>query len=285
MLTALCTTGKAVGVCRGLGGCAVAHHLRMPSWQEELAAALCDQRRLLEEERVVALGKLGAEALLLERQHQTALQQLGDTHAALAKVQLQRAEQAELQELQAPQEQAEQVSAACSSQAWASPPELHSPCSWVLGCLLWAQLHWEQNPLRLTGVGGSVGWGGLPASSLWSLESSGWPPGVSDLADGHKRGRWDCCPRQESTQAHGRHGSGVSGQGAGVCWADSAGAGGTWSLGVIGRSRLLCCCVGAVSVRVWRVVDELHRVVATSTQQDGVLEVCTQRGVFRHTSM
>ncbi|XP_047421105.1 pericentrin isoform X4 [Sciurus carolinensis] len=77
--------------------------------QEELAATLRDQRHLLEEERVVALGKLGAEALFLEVQQQTTLQQLGDTHAALAEVQPQQAEQAKLQELQAPQEQAERL--------------------------------------------------------------------------------------------------------------------------------------------------------------------------------
>ncbi|XP_008265468.2 pericentrin isoform X4 [Oryctolagus cuniculus] len=72
--------------------------------QEELAAALRDQRHLLEEERVAALDRVGAEVLLLERQHQAALQELGDAH--MAKIQQQEpAKQAESQATQAPLEQ------------------------------------------------------------------------------------------------------------------------------------------------------------------------------------
>ncbi|XP_045708339.1 pericentrin isoform X2 [Phyllostomus hastatus] len=59
--------------------------------QEELAAALLNQRRLLEEEKTVALDKVRAEVLRLEQQHQAALQELGDVHAA--EMQRQRAEQ------------------------------------------------------------------------------------------------------------------------------------------------------------------------------------------------
>ncbi|KAF6120862.1 pericentrin [Phyllostomus discolor] len=59
--------------------------------QEELAAALLNQRRLLEEEKTVALDKVRAEVLRLEQQHQAALQELGDMHAA--EMQRQRAEQ------------------------------------------------------------------------------------------------------------------------------------------------------------------------------------------------
>ncbi|XP_054435329.1 pericentrin isoform X3 [Pteronotus mesoamericanus] len=59
--------------------------------QEELAVALRNQRRLLEEEKTVALDKVRAEVLLLEQQHQAALQELGDMHAA--EMQRQRAEQ------------------------------------------------------------------------------------------------------------------------------------------------------------------------------------------------
>ncbi|KAM5334044.1 pericentrin isoform 2-T2 [Glossophaga mutica] len=59
--------------------------------QEELAAALLNQRRLLEEEKTVALDKVHAEVLRLEQQHQAALQELGDVHAA--EMQRQRAEQ------------------------------------------------------------------------------------------------------------------------------------------------------------------------------------------------
>ncbi|XP_036921049.1 pericentrin isoform X3 [Sturnira hondurensis] len=59
--------------------------------QEELAAALLNQRRLLEEEKTVALDKVRAEVLRLEQQHQAALQELGDVHAA--EMQRQQAEQ------------------------------------------------------------------------------------------------------------------------------------------------------------------------------------------------
>ncbi|XP_014405447.1 PREDICTED: pericentrin isoform X1 [Myotis brandtii] len=64
--------------------------------QEELAGALLNQRRLLEEEKSVALDRVHAEVLLLEQQHQAALQELGDMHAA--EMQRQRAEQQALQE-------------------------------------------------------------------------------------------------------------------------------------------------------------------------------------------
>ncbi|XP_016067354.1 PREDICTED: pericentrin [Miniopterus natalensis] len=64
--------------------------------QEELAAALLDQRHLLEEGKSVALDKVRAEVLLMEQQHQAALQELGDMHAA--EMQRQRAEQQALQE-------------------------------------------------------------------------------------------------------------------------------------------------------------------------------------------
>lgn len=66
------------------------------SCQEELAGALLNQRRLLEEEKSVALYQVHAEVLLLEQQHQAALQELGDMHAA--EMQRQRAEQQALQE-------------------------------------------------------------------------------------------------------------------------------------------------------------------------------------------
>lgn len=66
------------------------------SWQEELAGALLNQRRLLEEEKSVALDRVRAEVLLLEQQHQAALQELGDMHAA--EMQRQWAEQQALQE-------------------------------------------------------------------------------------------------------------------------------------------------------------------------------------------
>ncbi|XP_015416174.1 PREDICTED: pericentrin isoform X2 [Myotis davidii] len=64
--------------------------------QEELAGALLNQRRLLEEEKSVALDRVHAEVLLLGQQHQAALQELGDMHAA--EMQRQRAEQQVLQE-------------------------------------------------------------------------------------------------------------------------------------------------------------------------------------------
>ncbi|XP_045441283.1 pericentrin isoform X3 [Pipistrellus kuhlii] len=64
--------------------------------QEELAGALLNQRRLLEEEKSMALDRVQAEVLLLEQQHQAALQGLGDMHAA--EMQRQRAEQQALQE-------------------------------------------------------------------------------------------------------------------------------------------------------------------------------------------
>ncbi|XP_008592355.1 PREDICTED: pericentrin-like, partial [Galeopterus variegatus] len=75
--------------------------------QEELAAALHDQRRLLEEERIVALDRVDAEVLLLEHQHQAALPVLGDVHTA--EMQKQQAEHAKLRELEAPLEEAAQL--------------------------------------------------------------------------------------------------------------------------------------------------------------------------------
>ncbi|XP_062935102.1 pericentrin isoform X2 [Cynocephalus volans] len=75
--------------------------------QEELAAALRDQRRLLEEERIVAPDRVDADVLLLEHQHQAALQVLGDAHTA--EMQKQQAEHAQLRELQAPLEEAAQL--------------------------------------------------------------------------------------------------------------------------------------------------------------------------------
>ena len=66
------------------------------SWQEELAAALLNQRHLLEEEKTMALDKVRAEVLHLEQQHQAALQELGNIHTA--EMQRQQAEQQVLQE-------------------------------------------------------------------------------------------------------------------------------------------------------------------------------------------
>ncbi|XP_040842709.1 pericentrin isoform X2 [Ochotona curzoniae] len=72
--------------------------------QEELATALRDQRRLLEEEWVAAQDRMGAEVLCLDCQNQATVQEPGAR--PVAKTQLQeRAEQAESQVVQAPQEQ------------------------------------------------------------------------------------------------------------------------------------------------------------------------------------
>uniref|UniRef100_G3TJW8 Pericentrin n=1 Tax=Loxodonta africana TaxID=9785 RepID=G3TJW8_LOXAF len=66
--------------------------------QEELAAALHAQRRLLEKEKSSALDRVGAEVVLVEQQHQTALREPRDMH--VAEVQLPQEEAVQAKELQ-----------------------------------------------------------------------------------------------------------------------------------------------------------------------------------------
>ncbi|XP_058517506.1 pericentrin [Ochotona princeps] len=72
--------------------------------QEELATALRDQRRLLQEEWVAAQDRMGAEVLSLDCQHQATVQEPGARPVAKTQPQ-ERAEQAESQVVQAPREQ------------------------------------------------------------------------------------------------------------------------------------------------------------------------------------
>ncbi|KAM9693559.1 pericentrin [Trichechus inunguis] len=75
--------------------------------QEELAAALHAQRRLLEEEKSSALDGVGTEVVLVERRHQAALQELGDVQVAEAQTPQEEAVQSELEEKAALREEEE----------------------------------------------------------------------------------------------------------------------------------------------------------------------------------
>ncbi|XP_064135675.1 pericentrin isoform X2 [Loxodonta africana] len=65
--------------------------------QEELAAALHAQRRLLEKEKSSALDRVGAEVVLVEQQHQTALREPRDMHVAEVQLPQEEAVQNELE--------------------------------------------------------------------------------------------------------------------------------------------------------------------------------------------